>query len=65
MMRAEHLEAIKTADKAYYEDDKPNLSDAAYDELRNDYIEKYGSADLDYTPAPCRKASLRFTIRFL
>ena len=50
MMRAEHLEAIKTADKAYYEDDKPNLSDAAYDELRNDYIEKYGSADLDYTP---------------
>ena len=35
-MRAEHLEAIKTADKAYYEDDKPNLSDAAYDELRND-----------------------------
>ena len=34
MMRAEHLEAIKTADKAYYEDDKPNLSDAAYDELR-------------------------------
>jgi len=50
MTRAEHLQAIKDADRAYYEQDSPTMSDAAYDELRRDYIAQYGAADLDYTP---------------
>lgn len=50
MTREEHLAAIKQADKAYYENDNPLLSDAAYDELRKSYIDEYGSDDLDYTP---------------
>ena len=50
MTRAEQLQAIKDADKAYYEQDQPTMSDAAYDELRRDYIAQYGTADLDYTP---------------
>ena len=50
MTREEHLAAIKQADRTYYENDNPLLSDAAYDELRKSYIEQYGSTDLDYTP---------------
>ena len=44
------LNAIKEADKAYYELDSPIISDNDYDTLRNGYIEKYGDNDLNYVP---------------
>lgn len=50
MTRSEHLKRIVEADKAYYELARPIMSDEEYDALRSDYIEKYGSEDLDYTP---------------
>ena len=50
MTREEHLQYIKAADNLYYDLGKPSLSDAEYDALRNDYIEKYGAKDLNYTP---------------
>lgn len=48
MTRQELLEKIKKADYEYYVLDNPTLSDAEYDKLRREYIEQYGSADLDY-----------------
>ena len=50
LAREEHLMAIKAADHAYYDLDAPTMPDSVYDELRNDYIKKYGSDDLDYVP---------------
>lgn len=50
MTREEHLKAIKDADQAYYSQDNPVISDAAYDELRSSYIRQYGADDLDYVP---------------
>ena len=50
MTREELLAAIKAADAAYYEKDASTITDEAYDALRREYIDKYGSADLDYTP---------------
>jgi len=51
MTREEHLAQIKKADAMYYGDSgEVILSDAEYDALRRDYIEKYGSEDLDYVP---------------
>lgn len=44
------LKAIKDADRAYYDEDAPTVSDASYDALRKEYIDEYGSDDLDYTP---------------
>ena len=51
MTREEHLEKIKAADEAYYGNSGETiLSDAEYDALRRDYIERYGTEDLDYVP---------------
>lgn len=50
MTRKEHLEAIKQADREYYDLDNPTLSDAEYDELRRSYIDQYGAEDLNYVP---------------
>lgn len=50
MTREEHLAAIKKADHEYYDLDNPTLSDAEYDELRRNYIDQYGAADLNYVP---------------
>ena len=50
MVREEHLQKIKAADHAYYDLDNPIMADTEYDKLRNEYIEKYGSEDLDYVP---------------
>ena len=50
MDKLEHLEAIKKADDAYYNQDQPLLTDPEYDALRSDYIAKYGAEDLDYIP---------------
>ena len=50
MTRKEHLDRIKAADKAYYEDDNPIMLDSEYDNLRNEYIKLYGSDDLNYVP---------------
>lgn len=41
MNREELLFAIKAADKAYYEDDAPTITDEAYDALRKEYIDKF------------------------
>lgn len=51
MTREEQLKKIKAADEAYYGSSSETiLSDAEYDALRRDYIERYGDADLDYVP---------------
>lgn len=50
MTREEHLAAIKAADVAYYDNDNPTMSDAEYDKLRRDYIDRYGTEDLNYVP---------------
>ena len=60
MNREELLFAIKAADKAYYEDDAPTITDEAYDALRKEYIDKYGASDLDYTPGAVAKDFVPF-----
>lgn len=50
MDKEQWLNAIKEADKAYYELDSPIISDSDYDTLRNGYIKKYGNDDLNYVP---------------
>lgn len=50
MTREEQLAAIKNSDDEYYNQDNPTMTDLEYDRLRNDYIAKYGSEDLDYVP---------------
>lgn len=50
MTKTEHLALIKKADHDYYDLDNPSMSDAEYDKLRRDYIDKYGADDLDYVP---------------
>lgn len=50
MTREEQLKAIKSADNAYYNINNPTMTDQEYDALRTDYIEKYGSDDLNYVP---------------
>lgn len=50
MTREEQLKAIKLADNAYYNLNNSIMTDQEYDALRTDYIEKYGSNDLNYVP---------------
>ena len=50
MTREEQLNAIKSADNAYYNLNNPTMTDQEYDALRTDYIEKYGSDNLNYVP---------------
>ena len=50
MTREEQLNAIKSADNAYYNLNNPTMTDQEYDALRTDYIEKYGLDDLNYVP---------------
>ena len=50
MTREEQLKVIKSADNAYYNLNNPTMTDQEYDALRTDYIEKYGSDDLNYVP---------------
>ena len=50
MTREEQLNAIKSADNAYYNLNNTTMTDQEYDALRTDYIEKYGSDDLNYVP---------------
>lgn len=50
MTREEQLNIIKSADNAYYNLNNPTMTDQEYDVLRADYIEKYGSDDLNYVP---------------
>ena len=50
MTREEQLNTIKLADNAYYNLNNPTMTDQEYDALRTDYIEKYGSDDLNYVP---------------
>ncbi len=60
MTREEHLAAIRAADAAYYDADAPLMADSEYDRLRNDYIAKYGAADLDYVPGEAAAAFSKF-----
>lgn len=50
IIKERDLQTIKEADHAYYDLDAPIMSDSEYDSLRNSYIKRYGSADLNYTP---------------
>lgn len=50
MNKKEHLEKIKEADAAYYDNAAPVMSDQEYDILRATYIARYGTEDLDYVP---------------
>ena len=53
---------IEAADKAYYDEDKPIMSDEEYDKLRRSYEEEYGS--LDYVPGDIKDGFARFTHPF-
>ena len=61
MTREEQLAAIKSADNTYYNQDNPVMTDPEYDRLRNDYIEQYGSEDLNYVPGDTNNAFKHFT----
>lgn len=51
MTKEEQLQKIKRADEAYYgKTGKIIMTDAEYDALRRDYLERYGSKELDYVP---------------
>lgn len=54
------LSRIKKADKEYYEDDNPSMSDEEYDTLRKEYIRLYGSSDLDYVPGEVSSGFIPF-----
>ena len=58
--RSSHLAQIKEADEAYYNADAPIISDLEYDALRREYIEKYGSQDLDYVPGGLKRGLRSF-----
>jgi DNA ligase (NAD+) len=60
MNRGLMLRKIKDADKAYYMDDNPIMSDTEYDALRNQYISLYGSKDLDYVSGGVKKGLKSF-----
>jgi len=50
MTQKEKLDLIRDADSAYYLYSKPIMTDKEYDKLRKEYINEYGSEDLDYVP---------------
>lgn len=49
------LKKIQDADKAYYDDDNPIMSDRDYDKIRSLFIQQYGDKDLDYVPGNIKK----------
>lgn len=49
------LKKIQDADKAYYDDDNPIMSDRDYDKIRSLFIQQYGDKDLDYVPGNINK----------
>lgn len=59
--RMAHLTAIMDADDAYYNQDAPEMTDAEYDRLRNAYIERYGTEDLNYVPGKPVEGFEKFT----
>ena len=60
MTREEHLAIIKKANKDYYENDSPNMSDEEYDALYHDYIDKYGEEDLNFVAGNVSKGLKTF-----
>lgn len=50
---------LKYHDDLYYNQDKPELSDAEYDALKKQYVELYG--EYDYVPGEASKDSKKFT----
>lgn len=50
---------IQAADKAYYDDDKPIMTDEEYDKLKRSYEEEYGT--LDYVPGNVKEGFEQFT----
>ena len=50
---------IQAADKAYYDDDKPIMTDEEYDKLKRSYEEEYGV--LDYVPGNVKEGFEQFT----
>lgn len=50
---------IQAADKAYYDDDKPIMTDEEYDKLKRSYEEEYGA--LDYVPGNFKEGFEQFT----
>ena len=56
----EALEALlKYHDDKYYNQDNPDISDAEYDALKNQYVELYG--EYNYVPGEAAKNSIKFT----
>lgn len=49
---------LKYHDDLYYNQDKPELSDAEYDALKNQYVELYG--EYDYVPGQAAEDSIKF-----
>lgn len=52
-------EKIRAADKAYFEDDKPIMSDGTYDALKREYEQKYGK--LNEIPGNVKEGFMSFT----
>ena len=51
MTKQEMLDLINKCDIQYYECNNPIMSDFEYDKLRKEFIEKYGTKDLNYVPS--------------
>lgn len=60
MNKEELLNKIKEADKAYYDDDNPIMTDTEYDKLVLEYTKKYGSEDLNYVPGETKAEFKKF-----
>lgn len=59
-MEKEQLEQLlKHHDDLYYNHDAPEISDAEYDALKNQYVELYG--EYDYVPGEASEDSVKFT----
>lgn len=61
MKKEDLLRLIQNADKEYYLDDNPSLSDSEYDKMRSTYIKLYGESDLDYVPGDVKEGLEAFT----
>ena len=59
MTQQELKELLAYHDDLYYNQDAPEISDAEYDKLKNEYVKLYG--EYNYVPGEASKNSVRYT----